>query len=71
MAVGIPTEFGDTVFSSGELPSLRKIERAVIENRLKLFKGNISVVARSLGLSRATIHNRLKAWKRAQGEGQP
>lgn len=63
----IPDE-GDS--SVPALPTLAQIERSVIEYRLGLFEGNKSAVARSCGVSRAMLYDRMREWRREARAGR-
>jgi DNA-binding NtrC family response regulator len=45
---------------SDTLPSLREAEQALIDEALRRAQGNQSVAARTLGLSRRALNNRLR-----------
>jgi DNA-binding NtrC family response regulator len=45
---------------SDSLPSLKEVEQALIDEALRRAEGNQSVAARTLGLSRRALNNRLR-----------
>ena len=47
--------------------TIAEIERTVIMARVEHHRGNLSAAARSLGINEATIHRKLKAYKRCNG----
>jgi transcriptional regulator with PAS, ATPase and Fis domain len=67
---------GSSVAAGSELLSLQQlhnltlqaIDQWVIRERLKRFEGNISQAAKSLGISRASLHQRLKKHRENPGE---
>jgi hypothetical protein len=66
MGDGAPVESGgglpweSKVSFSDSLPSLREVEQALIDEALRRAEGNQSVAARTLGLSRRALNNRLR-----------
>lgn len=58
-------ETSATADGFARLPTFAEIERRHIEERLTLFHGNKSAVARSLGISLKTLYNRLADYRTA------
>lgn len=48
--------------SASAIPTLDQMEETMIRKAMDLYKGNISKMARSLGLSRATLYRRLEKY---------
>lgn len=59
---GSPIELGATAPAEGGLRSLEDIEKEAILNALKATAGNKSETARRLGITRKTLHNKLKTY---------
>lgn len=60
-----PNETLAQAASSARLPTIAEVEQQLITERLELFNGNKSAVARSLGISLKTLYNRLAAYRTA------
>ena len=52
-------ESGPTVTFGNRIPTLREIEKKLIEEALCRARGNQSIAARMLGISRAALYKRL------------
>jgi len=48
------------VFFSEQLPTLKQAEQSLIDEALKRAKGNQSIAARSLGITRQALNKRLR-----------
>jgi DNA-binding protein Fis len=48
------------VFFSERLPTLKQVEQSLIDEALKRAKGNQSIAARTLGISRQALNKRVK-----------
>ncbi len=50
----------NTVTNLNELPTLKQVEKSLIDEALKRIDGNIKKAAKMLGITRQTLHNKLK-----------
>ena len=65
--IALPNTSEDTVATPG---ALRQATRGVLADALVLTQGNVSAAARALGISRATMHRKMKSLKLVSHENQ-
>jgi DNA-binding NtrC family response regulator len=58
----MPKKTNMTAASAAGIATLDQMEETMIRKAMDFYKGNISKVARSLGLSRATLYRRLEKY---------
>jgi two-component system response regulator HydG len=56
------TEASGTFFSPTDAPSLEEVEKETILKTLDVVKGNKSEAARRLGITRRTLHQKLRKY---------
>jgi transcriptional regulator of acetoin/glycerol metabolism len=56
------TTSGAAEFSAADIQTLAQIERQAIERAMKVLNGNISRVAKALGVNASTLYRKMKQW---------